>query len=59
METYIDEDLLQYELIWAAAGTPKAVFELTPNLLKELTGGTAVDVKARPLPPGEAGSSSS
>ena len=30
LETYLDEDLLQYGKIWAAAGTPNAVFELTP-----------------------------
>ena len=39
METYLDEDLLQYDLIWAAAGTPNAVFELTPGDLQTMTGG--------------------
>lgn len=39
METYLDEDLLQYEFIWAAAGTPNAVFELTPDDLEKMTGG--------------------
>jgi prolyl-tRNA editing enzyme YbaK/EbsC (Cys-tRNA(Pro) deacylase) len=37
--TIIDEDLLQYEEIWAAAGTPHAVFPLTPGDLVRLTGG--------------------
>jgi prolyl-tRNA editing enzyme YbaK/EbsC (Cys-tRNA(Pro) deacylase) len=45
METYLDEDLLQYDVIWAAAGTPNAVFELTPEDLRRLTGGKAVQVK--------------
>ena len=45
METYLDEDLLQYELIWAAAGTPKAVFELTPDDLQKMTGGRVERVK--------------
>ncbi len=45
METYLDEDLNQYATIWAAAGTPKAVFELTPAALKEMTGGKTVRVK--------------
>ncbi|MFZ5818807.1 MAG: YbaK/EbsC family protein [Chloroflexota bacterium] len=45
METYLDEDLLQYEVIWAAAGTPKAVFELTPRQLKLMTGGKSLTVK--------------
>ena len=26
METYLDEDFLQYQVIWAAAGTPNAIF---------------------------------
>lgn len=45
METYLDEDLLQYATIWAAAGTPKAIFELTPDMLKEMTGGRVTRVK--------------
>ncbi len=44
IETFVDEDLLQYETIWAAAGTPKAVFCLTPNELVEITGGNVVDI---------------
>jgi prolyl-tRNA editing enzyme YbaK/EbsC (Cys-tRNA(Pro) deacylase) len=39
MRTFIDEDLLQYAEIWAAAGTPHAVFKLTPAMLLELCGG--------------------
>jgi Cys-tRNA(Pro) deacylase len=45
METYLDEDLLQYDLIWAAAGTPKAVFELTPADLQKMTKGRVAQVK--------------
>jgi len=45
METYLDEDLLQYDVIWAAAGTPNAVFELTPADLQRMTEGRAVQVK--------------
>ena len=45
IETFVDEDLLQYETIWAAAGTPKAVFRLTPNELVEITGGEVVDIR--------------
>ena len=45
METYLDEDLLQYDVIWAAAGTPKAVFELTPDDLQGMTRGKVVGVK--------------
>ena len=45
METYLDEDLMQYDIIWAAAGTPKAVFELTPGDLQRMTQGKVVGVK--------------
>lgn len=45
METYIDEDLLQYEKVWAAAGTPNAVFEMDANQLKKMTGGNVITVK--------------
>jgi prolyl-tRNA editing enzyme YbaK/EbsC (Cys-tRNA(Pro) deacylase) len=45
METYLDEDLLQYATIWAAAGTPNAIFELTPVQLQSMTGGKSVVVK--------------
>jgi prolyl-tRNA editing enzyme YbaK/EbsC (Cys-tRNA(Pro) deacylase) len=38
--TVIDEDLLEHERIWAAAGHPNAVFPLTPDELVRLTGGT-------------------
>ena len=43
---YIDEDLLQFEVIWAAAGTPHAVFPLPPGDLPALTGGRVVALRA-------------
>ena len=45
METYLDEDLLPYSTVWAAAGTPNAIFELTPADLQKMTGGRAATVK--------------
>ncbi|NVO00714.1 MAG: YbaK/EbsC family protein [Geobacteraceae bacterium] len=45
VKTIIDEDLLQYEEIWAAAGTPNAVFRLTPAHLQKITSGFVADVK--------------
>ena len=42
---FIDEDLLQYDEIWAAAGTPKALFKLTPQELQKITSGQVVSVK--------------
>ena len=45
IKTFIDEDLLNFKNIWAAAGDPKAVFRLTPDELVEMTGGEVVKVK--------------
>jgi prolyl-tRNA editing enzyme YbaK/EbsC (Cys-tRNA(Pro) deacylase) len=41
----IDESLLMFDEIWAAAGTPNAVFRLTPADLVALTGGTVAAIK--------------
>jgi len=43
--TYIDEDLMQYDEIWAAAGTPNTVFKLTPRILADMTKGRIIKVK--------------
>ena len=45
METYLDEDFLPYQTIWAAAGTPKAIFELKTEDLQKMTNGKIVQVK--------------
>ena len=44
LETLLDVDLQQYDTIWAAAGTPFAVFQLKPGDLGPLTGGTWIDL---------------
>lgn len=43
--TLLDEDLFKLQVIWAAAGTPNAVFELTPADLRSLTGGQVADLR--------------
>lgn len=43
--TFIDRDLLDLEIIWAAAGTPNAVFQLRTEQLADLTRGTVADIK--------------
>lgn len=45
LETYIDEDLLQYTEIWAAAGTPHAVFCLKASDLVGLTHAKVISIK--------------
>lgn len=44
LATYIDEFLLRFDEVWAAAGSPNAVFPLSPAELLALTGGAAADV---------------
>ena len=45
METYLDEDFLQHQTIWAAAGTPNAIFELRTEDLQKITDGKVARVK--------------
>lgn len=44
LETILDTDLKKYEVIWAAAGTPFAVFQLKPAELESLTNGKWIDL---------------
>ena len=44
LQTLVDEDLLEFAEVWAAAGTPRSVFPLTPTQLVERSGGTVMDV---------------
>jgi prolyl-tRNA editing enzyme YbaK/EbsC (Cys-tRNA(Pro) deacylase) len=44
MDTYVDRDLLQYEQVWAAAGTPTSVFGIDPNVLVEISRGQIADI---------------
>jgi prolyl-tRNA editing enzyme YbaK/EbsC (Cys-tRNA(Pro) deacylase) len=45
LETFIDEDLLVFPKLWAAAGTPHAVFQLSPSDLVRMTSGKVVRIK--------------
>jgi prolyl-tRNA editing enzyme YbaK/EbsC (Cys-tRNA(Pro) deacylase) len=44
LDTLIDVDLLQYSEVWAAAGTPNAVFRISPGDLVRVTGGRVVSI---------------
>ena len=46
LPTYIDQDFWQFEVIWAAAGTPNTVFAITPDELVRATAGAIADLKA-------------
>jgi prolyl-tRNA editing enzyme YbaK/EbsC (Cys-tRNA(Pro) deacylase) len=41
---YLDAALLQYGTVWAAAGTPNAVFEVDPKALRDSTGAVVLEV---------------
>ena len=42
---FMDPDLLGYEVVWAAAGRPDAVFQIAPDRLRDLSGATVTDLK--------------
>ncbi len=41
----IDRDLLQYEMVYAAAGTPHAVFAVDPRVLQVVTAAVVADLR--------------
>ena len=45
LATYIDRDLMAYDVVWAAAGTPNCLFSVSPHALAEAVNATIVDVK--------------
>lgn len=45
LATYFDRDLLQYDVVWAAAGTPEAVFCVAPAALADKTAATIISVR--------------
>jgi prolyl-tRNA editing enzyme YbaK/EbsC (Cys-tRNA(Pro) deacylase) len=44
LETLIDQTLLRFDCVWAAAGAPNALFEIEMKTLLELTQGRVVDI---------------
>ena len=44
---FMDRDLFGYDVVWAAAGRPDSVFEISPERLRELSGATIIDLKTR------------
>lgn len=45
LKTYMDQDLLLHEAVWAAAGTPKAVFSISSTVLKDITKASVIAVR--------------
>jgi prolyl-tRNA editing enzyme YbaK/EbsC (Cys-tRNA(Pro) deacylase) len=48
LQTFLDEDLTRYDRVWAAAGTPNAVFPITPSELQRITGAQVASLAAFP-----------
>jgi Cys-tRNA(Pro) deacylase len=46
LEVYVDRDLLQYPVVYAAAGTPTAIFPIAPPELVRITSGRSGDLAA-------------
>jgi prolyl-tRNA editing enzyme YbaK/EbsC (Cys-tRNA(Pro) deacylase) len=44
MQVFIDEDLLAFDVVWAAAGTPRAVFAVSPGALADAVGARILKV---------------
>jgi prolyl-tRNA editing enzyme YbaK/EbsC (Cys-tRNA(Pro) deacylase) len=44
LRTFVDRDLLRYETVWAAAGTPNAVFSVDPRALAAAVTATTIAV---------------
>ena len=44
LTTLVDQSLLQYDQVWAAAGTPNSVFAIEPDVLVRISGGRVADV---------------
>lgn len=45
LRVLVDQDLLGYEVVWAAAGTPKSVFPIAPDDLLRASGGEPADLR--------------
>ena len=45
LRIFIDPDLLQYDEVWAAAGTWNDNFAIAPNELVRVSGGVVIDLK--------------
>ena len=46
LPVYCDRDLMDYDVVWAAAGTPREVFSVDPQQLVQASGATVADLKA-------------
>jgi prolyl-tRNA editing enzyme YbaK/EbsC (Cys-tRNA(Pro) deacylase) len=50
LRVLMDRDLLGYDEVWAAAGTPMSVFPIAPETLREAAGAEPADLKEEGSP---------
>ncbi len=50
LRVFVDRDLMAFDVVWAAAGTPDAVFPISPEELVRLSGGQVVELAERSPP---------
>ncbi len=46
LPVFMDEDLLRHDVVWAAAGTPRSVFAVAPQALRDATAATVLRLTA-------------
>ena len=46
LPVYLDEELMKYDVVWAAAGTPRAVFAISPATLAQFSHSIISDLKS-------------
>jgi len=51
LRTFLDRDLLRYDVVWAGAGTPRHVFSVDPRELARVTGAVVADLSTRSAEP--------
>ncbi len=47
LPVYIDQDLMPFPVVYAAAGTPSTIFEVDPRVLARITKGRIIDLRNR------------
>jgi len=45
LPVFVDRDLMDFELVWAAAGTPHSVFAISPSELVRTSNGVVADIR--------------
>lgn len=45
LTAFLDRDLLQYDRVYAAAGTPRSIFPITPADLQRVSGAQVIDLR--------------